>query len=932
MSLRPLLHPVVPAATTDAPFVPPTFRIDADVLRQGLADLPDGGALSVFHFPWPDGTTRSLQTRTMESIGTHGRAWHGAVSDDPTVYAFLGIVEAEDGFHLAGTLYEPGGYHTLEPAGTDHVAMYSRPYGAVGGGACECGDPPLVRLPVDRAAYDAEFSEADAGIASIEMLGLYPTAALSKVTGGESAIRAIANSFQVAVNAHFQNSGIPARVTLHIQEHTAFHATDVTGLQREVVSVLSDRDIANDTNFIRGPSYTSVAAVRDTLQADVVALMATEPTSGTNFGISSCIPQPPSAGHSSLDYAVFSSCILLGWSGSGPTMSPQQVFVHELGHLLGGQHSRVLQSDIVLDPAYDFARGYVSPDGLRGTVMAYPVDMKQGSYIPGYSAADRLWQGHAMGVSADHRDASGHPNGADCATLFRLSTRQMARYRGKSHPGAIAPLHLASVPVTGGLLVPAIDGPYPVGTTLTVVAAQHVGHVFERWEFNGKVVGTVQPSVQITLGAGENRLVAHFAVKQEMRHTLSIDQASLPEGARIEVTPPNVGPHPWGTLVQVRYIPATVPDYATWVGGGPLSVTRLATGTPLTLRMLVDYAGVGVKTPRVVAQWKRYSASFASDRAVPVRGEGHYTWYVEDVMSQRPLEGRTLHFSVETAGSTAKPTATVVASAVSDAQGRVRMAFHAGETPGALRFRATLEPLDHEVPMIPFKLSDEIAVWDPQTHPLPMTSIALTLDTPAEGQQACVMGQLPKPVNVRFWAGGKPRTLYTPAVALDAGGTGIKLAGSPVRTDLTGRTRFTFTSPTRMGVACLDFGEGYRAWIKVLPAELSSALSIAPPVVRFEVNAPPAPLTLALDPRLISVTENREAWSDLSIHLALDDGGTGLGLVTTVVSPVDVVSPLDKVLVWFRAPTSTGQAFLRLTMPPCATSITVPIEVIPHPG
>lgn len=124
-----------------------------------------------------------------------------------------------------------------------------------------------------------------------------------------------------------------------------------------------------------------------------------------SYGPASGISQPANASHSGLDYATVSVCKT-------------------------GKRR------------YGFARGYISKDDSRGTLMVTDAT------IPAWSAAGRKWKGDITRVPA------GQPDATDYASQFRLSAHQVhcgtflvlkpVRY----HPGLLQhPQHVPGTPL-----------------------------------------------------------------------------------------------------------------------------------------------------------------------------------------------------------------------------------------------------------------------------------------------------------------------------------------------------------------------------------------------------------------------------------------------------------------------------------------------------
>jgi len=106
--------------------------------------------------------------------------------------------------------------------------------------------------------------------------------------------------------------------------------------------------------------------LRGARKADVVALLAPTVGDDMSYGPASCISQPANASHSELDYATVSVCKT-------------------------GKRR------------YGFARGYISKDDSRGTLM---VNGKTDATIPAWSAAGREWKGDITRVPAGQPDAT----------------------------------------------------------------------------------------------------------------------------------------------------------------------------------------------------------------------------------------------------------------------------------------------------------------------------------------------------------------------------------------------------------------------------------------------------------------------------------------------------------------------------------------------
>lgn len=271
------------------------------------------------------------------------------------------------------------------------------------------------------------------------------------------------------------------------------------------------------------PLYIAVNMARENARADVV-LMLFGDSDGFVAGIASDIPEPPAYNHSALNNA----CFAIGGS------TRPDVYAHELGHLLGGKHDRITMPwSSRLDPACDYARGYISasPGDTAPfvTLMGYPAALQPHSafpveQIPAYSAADRSWNGKPLGIPV------GQPDAADAAALFRQSTRVVAAYRGSDaealHVASMQSLKLQVQPETGGMLMPSLPGPYIKGSVVAIKAHPRVGYRFAHWELDSTIVPSAEPVIYLHMDSA-HVLKAHFASTGE-KHTVKI-QAWLGE-------------------------------------------------------------------------------------------------------------------------------------------------------------------------------------------------------------------------------------------------------------------------------------------------------------------------------------------------------------------------------------------------------------------
>lgn len=466
------------------------FDINTDLLLRVMTDSVLDDDSSGLYLTLPGGEVVSLTTVSMEE-NQNGYAWHGAVKENPDIYAFMGVATDDTGSYVSGSLYMGDRSHAIEPVGANQVNIFPSLPGINKGRR-----PPVVQIPASMevgsfipsqtsdVVSDLEVSD----VAAIEILALYNAETEKAIKGGSTGIKAVINKMQSYVNNCFTNSGIPARVNISISQ---------LDMLKEVYVDLASLEVAQFTDgftqkkpAVKGPAYQLVSELRDERKADIVMIMVPKVGTDTSWGIASCIPQPARASCSDLEYAVLSLCIKLSFA--------EEIFAHELGHLLGGQHAGGSGSSAV--PIYAFAQGYEDPDSEYGTAMTSRVTLP--TVLPAYSSADRTYNGKRIGT------AISQPGAADCASLFRLTVHEVSRYRSHQIPSGQS-LTIEIIPPSGGFLAPDRPGPFKVGSHVNITAEERPGFLLDYWVFNDVRINEGR-TTRITVYNGKNHLKAYF--------------------------------------------------------------------------------------------------------------------------------------------------------------------------------------------------------------------------------------------------------------------------------------------------------------------------------------------------------------------------------------------------------------------------------------
>ena len=303
------------------------LSVRADLLTAALA--PGATAPAPFMLNLFPDVALALVRERLESDVRGNTSWVGRVVGDPESVASL----TWNGRMLVGGVVTHGVAYDIEADGDGGVSVNQR------ASTVPVELPAVVpaRSALARSASPLTAAE-DGSTAAIDLLVLYTPAARVRA-GGESQIQAqLANAVAVT-NTAFQRSGVNAVLTaVGMQELAYLESADLTG----DLSAIS----------LGGGQSSAVEAARDTVGADLVALVAGRGSASGGCGLAWVGPSSAAA------YSVSEqACLYQGqWS-----------FSHELGHNLGADHAPTDGPAV----GVSYAHGY--RDASVRTLMAYAV-------------------------------------------------------------------------------------------------------------------------------------------------------------------------------------------------------------------------------------------------------------------------------------------------------------------------------------------------------------------------------------------------------------------------------------------------------------------------------------------------------------------------------------------------------------------------------
>ncbi|MGX5056949.1 InlB B-repeat-containing protein [Enterobacter asburiae] len=499
-----------------------SMRINADALQQMLKS-------GVLHLePFPDMHV-ALRTIRLDQIKPGVWSWYGSDPSHQLAQGHLGIMglDSPGQIIISGALYLNGLVYCLRPADdggvhVDHVHTSTRFFGKD-----EVIDSRTSLSPTLQQGNDSNE-------AVIHILAVYPIHA-EKLYSEEFLDSWVAD-VQAGVNLIMYNSGISASVVLSRQRADLLQGT----LMSHMVLQMDPKSAV----------WVELENLREKNQADIIALLAPDsPVNESLHGQASDIPIPVSHLNSGLQHAIMA----MQMAPSGyPTA---WVFAHELGHLLGGSHDPWTNGGVP-DRKYDYVRGYVPANLAFTTVMGYPHNEKrarerdipniQYSGIPCFSTPDKQWNNQPLGIEV------GQPEAADAARWFRLSTREVAKYRSHAVPATdVFPVSLNVSPELGGTIMPDRLGPYGPHDSVKLQAIPRAGYLFDHWSSGDVIIGQA-PELKLEVGS-EQTVTAVFRESPSVHVTVDLD---ADEG---ELISKPAQPVKSGTKCQITYVPPAKP-------------------------------------------------------------------------------------------------------------------------------------------------------------------------------------------------------------------------------------------------------------------------------------------------------------------------------------------------------------------------------------
>lgn len=320
-----------------------------------------------------DVTLRAVLDRREVLLGG-GQAWAGRVPGDELSSVTLVVHEGT----FQGSIRTTTAAYSIEPSGPAYVVRQIDT--RLTAPELEPLHPPAEALA--EAAQDDPAIGQDDG-STIDVLVLYTPGARTSAGGTDAAVQARIALGVAETNTGYANSGITPRLRL-------------VGTQ-----LLNYTEAGMSADLAALRTNSSVQALRDTLGADLVALIVANSAEACGVGYI----MTSAAGFAPYGYSLTAySCI-----------SPNYSFGHELGHNMGSSHA----PEDGGAGFYPYSYGYKHPGRLFRTVMAYDCPSGGCPRVLHFSNPDVSYSGAPTGTAVQHDNARSIDNNANTVANFR---------------------------------------------------------------------------------------------------------------------------------------------------------------------------------------------------------------------------------------------------------------------------------------------------------------------------------------------------------------------------------------------------------------------------------------------------------------------------------------------------------------------------------